>query len=268
MRWVLWLLVGASWFAALPVQAGLFDDKEARDAIGRQQQQIDDLAAGRKALEERIAKLEASLLTLLNQNEQMTIELSKLRGQLEVSTNGLDSATKRQKDMYVDLDARLRRIEEGVGAAPGTGPVAAAAAAEPPAQRVALSGAPPDAAETNAYEAAQTIRRSGNFTGAIVAFQNFLAKYPTSSLAPRAQYWIGDSYFNLKDYKLAAASQQKLLSQYPDSSSVPDALLNLASAQVEIGDAASARKQLELLVSKYPTSDAAEKARKRLVSLK
>jgi tol-pal system protein YbgF len=143
-----------------------------------------------------------------------------------------------------------------------------AAAAEPPPQRVALSGSPPDAAETNAYEAAQTIRRSGNYTGAIVAFQNFLSKHPTSSLAPRAQYWIGDSYFNLKDYKLAAASQQKLLAQYPDSSSVPDALLNLASAQIEMGDAASARKHLELLVGKYPTSDAAEKARKRLVSLK
>lgn len=266
MRRFFWLALGAAWFVAVPAQAGLFDDKEARDAISRQQQQIDDLAAGRKALEERIAKLEASLLTLLNQNEQMTIELSKLRGQLEVSSNGLDNAAKRQKDMYVDLDTRLRRMEEGAGAAPGTGPVAAAT--EPPPQRVALSGAPPDAAETNAYEAAQTIRRSGNFTGAIVAFQNFLSKYPTSSLAPRAQYWIGDSYFNLKDYKLAAASQQKLLAQYPESSSVPDALLNLASAQVELGDAAAARKQLEQLVGKYPTSDAAEKARKRLVSLK
>ena len=265
MRWALLLLLGSAWLMA-PAHAGLFDDKEARDLIGRQQQQIDDLAAGRKALEERIAKLETSLLTLLNQNEQMTIELSKLRGQLEVSTNGLDNAAKRQKDMYVDLDTRLRRMEEGAGGAPGTGPVAAAT--EPPPQRVTLSGAPPDAAETNAYEAAQTVRRSGNYTGAIVAFQNFLSKYPTSSLAPRAQYWIGDSYFNLKDYKLAAASQQKLLAQYPDSSSVPDALLNMASAQVEMGDAASARKQLELLVSKYPTSDAAEKAKKRLVSMK
>ncbi len=266
MRRLFLFLLASSWLAALPAQAGLFDDKEAREAIARHQQQIDDLAAGRRALEERIAKLESSLLTLLNQNEQMTIELSKLRGQLEVSTNGLDNAAKRQKDMYVDLDTRLRRMEEGAGAAPGTGPVAAAT--EPPPQRVALSGAPPEAAETNAYEAAQTVRRSGNYTGAIVAFQNFLAKYPASSLAPRAQYWIGDSYFNLKDYKLAAASQQKLLAQYPDSSSVPDALLNLASAQVEIGDAASARRQLELLVGKYPTSDAAEKARKRLVSLK
>jgi tol-pal system protein YbgF len=257
------LLLGSLWLAA-PAHAGIFDDKEARDLIAKQQREIEDLMAGRKALEDRITKLETSLLTLLNQNEQTNIELSKLRGQLEVSTNGLDNAAKRQKDMYVDLDTRLRRIEEGVGSAPGTGPVAASV--EPPPQRVALSGSPPDAAETNAYEAAQTVRRSGNYTGAIVAFQNFLSKHPTSSLAPRAQYWIGDSYFNLKDYKLAAASQQKLLAQYPDSSSVPDALLNLSSAQQEMGDGASARKQLELLVSKYPTSDAAEKARKRLAS--
>lgn len=117
MRWLLLLVLG-SWLTA-PAHAGLFDDKEARDLISRQQKEIEDLTASRKALEERISKLEASLLTLLNQNEQMTIELSKLRGQLEVSTNGLDNAAKRQKDMYVDLDSRLRRIEEGVGGGAG-----------------------------------------------------------------------------------------------------------------------------------------------------
>jgi tol-pal system protein YbgF len=260
------LLLGALSTLALPARAGLFDDKEARDLIARQQQEISDLTASRRALEDRIAKLESSLLTLLNQNEQMNIELSKLRGQVEVVNNGLDNAGKRQKDMYVDLDARVRRIEETAGSAPGTGPVAAST--EPAPQRVVLSTQPPDAAETKTYEAAQSVRRTGNYTGAIVAFQTFLTKYPTSSLAPRAQYWIGDSYFNLKDYKLAAASQQKLLSLYPDSSSVPDALLNLASSQIELGEAANARKQLEYLVAKYPASDAADKARRRLASVK
>ena len=263
MRRLALLLLAAPWLAA-SADAGLFDDKEARDLIAKQQQQISELTTGRKALEDRITKLESSLLTLLNQNEQMNIEFSKLRGQLEVLNNGLENAGKRQKDMYVDLDTRFRRMEESAGAAPATGPVAAAA--EPPPQKVVLSTAPPDAAETKAYEAAQAVRRTGNYTGAIVAFQNFLSKYPTSSLAPRAQYWIGDSYFNLKDYKLAAGSQQRLLAMYPDSSSVPDALLNLASAQFELGDAASARKHLESLVAKYPTSDAADKARKRLAT--
>jgi tol-pal system protein YbgF len=261
MRRLALLLLAAPWIAA-SADAGLFDDKEARDLIAKQQQQIADLTTGRKALEDRIGKLESSLLTLVNQNEQMNIEFSKLRGQIEVLNNNLENAGKRQKDMYVDLDTRVRRMEETAGSAPGTGPVATSA--EPPPQKVALSTAPPDATETKAYESAQAVRRTGNYTGAIVAFQNFLSKFPTSSLAPRAQYWIGDSYYNLKDFKLAVVSQQRLLAMYPDSSSVPDAMLNLASAQSELGDAGSARKQLEALVAKFPSSDAAEKARKRL----
>lgn len=249
---------------AAPARAGLFDDTEARDLIGKQQRQIEDVTAGHKALEDRIAKLEASLLTLLNQNEQLKDELSKLRGQVEVVNNSLDNAGKRQKDMYVDLDTRLRRFETAGAASAGLD----GQSAEPPPEKVQLSTAPPDATEMKAYEAAQAVRRIGNYTGAIVALQTFLTKYPTSSLAPRAQYWIGDSYYNLKDYKLAASSQQKLIGMYPDSSSVPDALLNLASAQIELGDSANARKSIEMLVTKFPASEAAEKARKRLATMK
>ena len=89
-----------------------------------------------------------------------------------------------------------------------------------------------------------------------------------SPLAPRAQYWIGDSYFNLRDFKSAIASQQKLISTYPDSPSVPDALLNIASSQVELGDTTAARKTMDGLVERYPASEAAEKAKRRLATLR
>jgi len=59
-----------------------------------------------------------------------------------------------------------------------------------------------------------------------------------------------------------------VISNYPESASVPDALLNIASSQVELGDAAGARRTLDKLVKRYPTSDAAEKARRRLATLK
>src|SRR5678815_4989844 len=96
-----------------------------------------------------------------------------------------------------------------------------------------------------AYEAAQSQRRNGNYQGAIAAFQTFLAQYPKSTLAHRAQYWIGDSYFNLRDYRSAIASQQKLIATYPDSASAPDAPLNIASSQAEWGDSANARKTMD-----------------------
>lgn len=52
------------------------------------------------------------VVQLMNQVEALQAELNKLRGQLEVMTNGLENAQKRQRDMYLDLDTRLRRIEQ------------------------------------------------------------------------------------------------------------------------------------------------------------
>src|SRR4051812_18049122 len=52
------------------------------------------------------------VVQLLNQVEALNGELSRLRGQIEVLTNDITNAQKRQRDMYVDLDTRLRRIEQ------------------------------------------------------------------------------------------------------------------------------------------------------------
>jgi len=58
------------------------------------------------------------VVQLLNQVEALNGDLSRLRGQIEVLTNEIANAQKRQRDMYVDLDTRLRRIEQqGAGAA-------------------------------------------------------------------------------------------------------------------------------------------------------
>ena len=89
---------------------------------------------------------------------------------------------------------------------------------------------------------------------------------PKSNLAPRAQYWIGDSYFNLRDFKLAIANQQTLIKTYPDSPSVPDAMLNIASSQIDMGESNAGRKTLEDLMAKYPVSEAADKAKRRLAT--
>lgn len=256
--------------AAAPAAAGLFDDEIARKQIAEQQKRVDELRAQSEGMAARLAKIEEDaraqpLLALVSEIEKLREEIRNLRGQVEVLGNNIDGVAKRQRDMYVDLDTRLRRFEQpGAAAAPP-----AAGAATPPAgeaPRVAAAGTA--AGENETYEQAQGQRRIGNYQGAITAFQAFVAKYPKSPLAPRAQYWIGDSYFNLRDFKNAIASQQKLLSAYPDSSSVPDALLNLASSQLESGETPAARKTMEGLVAKHPSSEAAEKARRRLANLR
>jgi len=265
------LVCAAALLCAMPAAAGLFDDDVARQQVLAQQKRIDELKQQNEAILARLAKVEDDLksspvLDLAAQIEQIRQELKNLRGQIEVLSNNIDGAAKRQRDMYVDLDTRLRRLEQPGASAPA--PAGAAPPAPAPGAAPAAAAAPADAAESRAYEAAQNQRRIGNYQGAIAAFQGFIAQHPKSSLAPRAQYWIGDSYFNLRDFKNAIASQQKLITTYPDSSSVPDALLNIASSQMDLGDTATARKTLDGLVSRYPLSEAAEKAKRRLATLK
>ena len=275
-------------FAAIgaTAHAGMFDDDEARKQIAAERKRIDDVKAQQQAVDARLNKMEEAfksqaLLDLFSQIEALKLEMNKLRGQIEVLNNNVENTSKRQRDMYLDLDTRMRRFEQqgsGVPAAEApAGAAAAAAATAPPAAGAAAAppaGSPPVAvanvdagAETRAYEAAQGQRRVGNYQGAIVAFQNFIKQYPKSNLAPRAQYWIGDSYFNLRDFKLAIGSQQTLLKAYPDSPTVPDAMLNIASSQIEMGETTVGRKTLEELVAKYPVSEAAEKAKRRITGL-
>ena len=154
---------------------------------------------------------------------------------------------KRQKDLYVDLDNRLRKLE---------GPPADARAAAQPAVDAA--------AENKTYEAALNQFKLGNYQSAIASFQGFMTNYPQSQLVPSAQYWVGNAYYALRDYKVAIATQQKVVASWPDSPKASDALLNIASSQSEMGDARGARETLQGLVKKYPGTPAAEQAKQRL----
>ena len=248
---------------AFPAQAQLFGgDDTARKQIAEQTKRIDALSAQLSRIEDTLQSLSASnpAMELSQQIERVRQEVMQLRGQVEVLGNENQAAAKRARDMYLDLDSRLKRLEQSPAAGAAPAPGAPVAGDKP------TLGATD--AETRAYEAAQQQRRIGNYQGAIAAFQVFLAQYPKSPLAHRAQYWIGDSQYNLRDYKGAIASQQKLIASYSDTASVPDALVNIASCQIELGDTAAARKTLDGVVTRYPASEAAEKARRRLATLK
>jgi tol-pal system protein YbgF len=222
----------------------LFEDDEARRRVEDLRKQVE---ASARTLDERLARLE----DLAAQLEALREELARLRGQIEVLGNQVETADKRQKDLYVDIDMRLRKLEQARETA---------AADKPPA---ADAGGVP-AAEAKAYEAALNQFKLGNYALAISAFQGFLVTYPGSKLAPSAQYWIGNAHFAQRDYKQAIAAQQKVLSAWPDDGKAPDAMLNIASSQEALGERRAAQKTLAGLVARYPDSQAAASAKQRL----
>jgi tol-pal system protein YbgF len=258
------ILLAAAGFA----HAGLFDDDEAR-------KRIEDIKATQeksaRETSERIGRLEESVrnigvVDLLRQIEGLNAEIARLRGSIEVLANQNEQIQKRQRDFYLDLDSRLKRLEGGGASA---APAASPPAAEPAAAAAAKPASKEDQArEVKAYDAASGLFRRNDFASAAEAFRAFLKDFPQSTLAPNATYWIGICQANLKDYKAALATQEGLLTRYPQSPKAPDALLAIAAVQSEQGDHGSARNTLEDIIARYPASEAAGKARTRLAAIK
>lgn len=258
------LMLGTSQWCA----AGLFSDDEAHKKIADLQQQVQTQETRLSAAENLVQTQTKGLMDLVNQIDALKAELSKLQGQNEVYAHDIDTTQKRQRDLYADLDGRLRKLERGGVPAEGDSkPVGMGEAVMPAAPPAAQPAAAPGD-ESKAYETALNQFKVGNYQAAVASFQGFVTSNPNSSLTPSAYYWIGNSFFNLRDYKSAIANQQKLISQFPTSPKVPDAMLNVASCQQGLGDLTAARKTLEDLVAKHPISNAAELAKKRLANLR
>jgi tol-pal system protein YbgF len=238
---------------------GLFDDNEARRRIELLRSQV---AENQRLVDEQLKKLDAAvtaaadrgaLLQISSQLEGLNAEMARMRGQLEVLANQNEMAERKQKDLYLDIDTRLRKLESPREQAAG-------APDKPPAEA--------DPGEAKAYQGALDQFKLGNYALAVAAMQSFLATYPNSKLAPNAQYWVGMAHSGQRDYKAAIAAQRKLLAAWPDSEKAPDAMLSIASAQETMGDRPSARKTLEELVAKYPQSSSAASAKQRLAASK
>ncbi len=256
----------SGWFFAfiflfpIAAHAALFDDEEARRQIFQLKNQVE---ARQKAIEERLSAIDARLGQLDSSGQNRVVDLAqlieslkqdvaKLRGLIEVLANQTETLERRQKDLYVDLDNRLRRLEQ----------------TQSQLQDKLSQGERSAAAEKQAYETALNQFKLGNYQLAITSFQNFMTNFSSSELVPSAQYWIGNAYYAMRDYKSAIAAQQKVVRLWPENSKAPDALLNIASSQSELGESPAARETLRALVKRYPSSPAAEQAKQRLIQKK
>lgn len=255
-----------------------------------------------QTLEQRVAKLErmldsGTLLKLLQSVEELKAEVRELRGQLEQQQYSLSQMTDRQRELYLDVDRRLQRVETAgvaagaavAGAAPGaatstvgaaptgstsasattTGSAAAGVAAGAGASTSAgasqASSATVDPVkEQQAYQAAFNLLKAGRYDQAAKSFRTFLADYPNSKFADNAQYWLGESYYVTRNFDNAMREFEKLVAEHPDSQKLSHALLKVGYIHDELGQKDKAREVLTELTKNYPNSTAAGLATKRL----
>jgi len=244
-----------------------------------------------RELDERLKRLErlfdsGALFKLVEEMDSLATEVRELRGQVEALSHRIEQMEERQRQLYLDADQRLQRIESAAPAqAAGSSPQPGAPPATPttPTQTATPGQIPPatapaagtsDAtgvdpfAEQQAYQSAFDLLKSGRYDEAALAFQQFIAEFPTGSYADNAQYWLGETFYITRQFQQAVQEFERLVSTHPTSQKLTHALLKIGYSHDELGNLEEAERVLSELIERHPQSAAAGLARKRLTSIR
>jgi tol-pal system protein YbgF len=224
-----------------------------------------------KDLDTRLGRIERvmanqSLLEFSNQLEALRGDVRAVHNDVDQLNNAIEAGRKQQRDMYADLDQRMKNLESRGSAASGTAaPAAGAAAAGAAAPAISNASDATNAGDDKAsYQAAFTLLKDGQYDRAIAGFQKFLASYPDSSLADNAQYWLGEAFYVNKAYPEAQAAFQRVIDRYPQSRKISDALLKIGYCRYEMKQWDSARQVLGQVVARFSDTPAGRLAQQRL----
>jgi tol-pal system protein YbgF len=228
----------------------------------------------------RLARIERvvannSLLELSNQMGELRADLRGVHNDIDQLNHALDTSRKQQRDLYADIDQRLKVLEARSGVAASGAAGSSVGAGGGGALGAAAAGAGAGAAgggdqstvagsDAAAYQAAFGLLKDSQFDKAIVAFQQFLATYPDSSLADNAQYWLGEAYYVNKSFPESLAAFQRVATKYPQSRKLPDALLKVGYCYYELKQWQEAHDTLARVVASYPDTPAGKLAQARL----
>ena len=86
----------------------------------------------------------------------------------------------------------------------------------------------------------------------VLAFSSFLKDFADHPFAGTAQYYIGESYFQQKEFKLAREEFQRVLISYENSDRVPDTLRRLGDTEEALNNAQASARYRQMQASLFP----------------
>jgi len=113
------------------------------------------------------------------------------------------------------------------------------------------------------YQNALQTYYAKNYMTAINLFQDLKNRFPNHKLTSNCDYWTGESYFGLANYKMAIQAFQNVFT-HSFSYKKDDATLMLGRCYMKMNDFETARNYLQELLNKYPDSEYVGKAKEWL----
>ncbi|WP_019613040.1 tol-pal system protein YbgF [Psychromonas ossibalaenae] len=229
--------LSASAFAAAPV-----NDVTVTSSSAPIEKQIQELT---RLLEMR-TKMQ---LRTQNQLDQLSLEMSEMKGSIELFNHKVEQIENRQRNLYQLIEEKSK-------------PAAVVTAVDD------LSAVPSSESEKVAYQSAvDLVLVNKDFEQAITAFEAFVIDYPKSPYVANSQYWLGQLLYKNKKRNEARSAFLIVTEKYPDSNKRPDSLFKIGIIDEYLGDIASAEEFYKKVLKEYPSSSAAGLAGKRLKGL-
>ena len=251
-----------------------------------------------KSVKQQVGKMERlidnrAMIEMLQRVDELSDEMSQLHGELEQQSHDLADLKKRQRELYLDTDRRLRDLESRSTQQSSNTPIEVPdlSAVNTPSVDVAASGnatqvvepvtpAKPanntsnntqnaatnvtSSEEQRAYQSAFDTLKEGRYKKAKSELKTFLKVHSDSSFAGNAQYWLGEAHYVTREFKQGIKEFKKVLSSYPRSLKIPDAMLKLGYTYYELKQYDQAKLLLQDLRKRFPKSTAFRLAGKRL----
>lgn len=223
----------------------------------------------------------ADLIQRIGELEQ---QVRELRGRIQEQSHRIDELRQRQRNLYADLDRRIRELEvartaaEQAAASGGSGSDSGGSGAANAGADGAGNGDGGSAdaaggggggeAARKAYEEAFGLLKDGRYKEAATAFGEFVEQYPKGPYADNAQYWLAESRYVTREFEVALEAFRKVISEYPDSAKVPDARLKIGYTLYELDRLDEARAALQKVIEEHKDSAVARLAEERLLKIK
>jgi len=179
---------------------------------------------------------------------------------LEEKRKSLEEKNKAQEEKIREMEDRLKGMEGKIKQAE--------LEKSRPAKEVVPEAKGLSAGMGDLYKDAYETLQKGKLEGARRKFEAFLKQYPNAELSGNAQFWIGETYYQKKDFERAILEYEKAIAKYPESSKIPAALLKQGLAFLELGDKTNARNLFKRLIDRFPHSEQAQMAKKKLETMK
>jgi tol-pal system protein YbgF len=273
--WLLLATLSGLFGCAQPQQIDLIEreQRRLRNDTSSVQSDVESLRSALADTRANVQQLQRELGAIKAQIEETRYQMGRQIGQsslqgdqrikaLEDRVAKLDELSKTQGAQLKLREEELNKLREGIQGLP-----------TPPAQGAAPSGAQAElwAGETDAvkrdYEIAWSALEKKDYRLAIQRFKDFLKRYPRSNLADNAQYWIGESYYALREFDQAILEFDAVRRNYPQGEKVPAALLKQGYSFAELGEKVNARLILQEVIEKFPQSPEAIRAKEKLKTL-